>query len=141
MKMQEFIENHCGGKEFDSCVPCTYYSASSGCCHQKHPENEEINKIMAYEAKQDEARTKKGEKNMKKITRARMIEDLDRKIEEREIAEKEQHGFAKSGSARRRRIATNLRKRLLVGENPTIREIVGHYGKGARFAKEGGKDA
>jgi hypothetical protein len=38
--LRKFIEDHCLGREYDSCVnsPCKY-SSSNGCKHPEHPKN------------------------------------------------------------------------------------------------------
>ena len=40
MNLSEFVENHCTGKQYDSCVqsPCAFAS-TSGCRHPLHPKN------------------------------------------------------------------------------------------------------
>ena len=40
MNLSEFVENHCVGKQYDSCVesPCAFAS-HSGCRHPLHPKH------------------------------------------------------------------------------------------------------
>ena len=41
MTLYEFVQNHCAGKQYDSCIesPCLFAS-SSGCRHPLHPKNQ-----------------------------------------------------------------------------------------------------
>lgn len=40
MTLQEFVDRHCVGRQYDSCIgtPCTY-SGGAGCIHPLHPWN------------------------------------------------------------------------------------------------------
>jgi len=55
-EMEEFTEKYCAGKEFDSCVPCTYYSVFRGCWHPKHPQNKQ-------ESQEEEEKKNDGERS------------------------------------------------------------------------------
>lgn len=74
-----------------------------------------------------------------KITRSQMIEAARKNIEFRqEYAKKwikSRNSFAAWGSQTRIRTAELLLKRLEAGKTPTTREVVGYFGKGARFSE------
>ena len=40
LTMEDFLERHCEGKQYDSCAntPCKFASPS-GCTHPRHPKN------------------------------------------------------------------------------------------------------
>jgi hypothetical protein len=72
---------------------------------------------------------------MKEITRKQMIADLDKFTDGKAASLKEKKGFAKDGGQRRLDIQVALYNRLLDGGTPTVHEVVGIYGKGARFVE------
>jgi hypothetical protein len=41
--LEYFAANVCPGKDWDSCVPCSYHRVIEGCVHPKHPHNQKGN--------------------------------------------------------------------------------------------------
>lgn len=76
----------------------------------------------------------------KKITRQQMIAAVRANVDWRAQAAGTGAGtrghkkMADWGNDRRLRLARALLHRLERGENPTTREVVGYFGKGARFS-------
>lgn len=73
-----------------------------------------------------------------KITRNQMIEAVRKNIEGREEVKSalgRHNSFAKWGNLSRLHTAEYLLKRLESGTIPTTQEVVGYFGKGARFSE------
>lgn len=45
--LNEFVREHCEGREYDSCVisPCRW-SSNEGCCHPQHPKFSNLTENM-----------------------------------------------------------------------------------------------
>lgn len=68
------------------------------------------------------------------ITRQQMIERVRKNFEGYSLAAEKAKGFSKWGTENRRNAARALLQRLENGTEPTTHEVVGYFGKGARFS-------
>jgi len=74
----------------------------------------------------------------RQISRQQMVEVVGNNVESRSRAEGLKGGsksFADQGNRRRLEIARHLLRGLLARYVPSTQEVVGYFGKGARFAE------
>jgi hypothetical protein len=72
---------------------------------------------------------------MRQITRSQMLEDLSALIDRKTAALKGKKGYAKMGAKARLDVQIALYHRITEGDVPSVYEITGIYGAGARFAE------